>query len=398
MALIRCEKCGAGLDDKNFFTYKNGSKMVICKKCLIMHVDYFNPDTFTWILQDLDVPYIPKEWNAVRDKAYAKDPKKMSGVIGKYLSKMKLTQWNSYGWADTEVLAEKERKALEEMEAQAKEREEALRAKLEAGEISEAQYKTLTATTIQHNDFISGNSPVSYGGPPSPEEDLPKYLDEAQIDEMIGTLDEADQVEMALKWGRFYKPTEWIQLEKLFREMQEAYGLDEPDSIMTLIHVCKNDLKMNQCLDAGDIETYQKLSKVQDALRKSLKITANQNKEQKDEYMDAVGVLVAYCEEHGGAIPKFDISVAQDIVDVVIKDNQTYVKSLIKEDQAISQLIENYIKKREQLDEQKRQKELEELGIDTSVSDEDIAEYRENQRRQAEQDAEILEEGAEDET
>ena len=39
----------------------------------------------------MDVPFIPTEWNVLRDKAFAKDPYKMNGmsVIGKYLAKMK---------------------------------------------------------------------------------------------------------------------------------------------------------------------------------------------------------------------------------------------------------------------------------------------------------------------
>ena len=56
----------------------------------------------------MDVPYVPQEWNALRDKAYAKNPQKKNDttVFGKYLSKMKLKQWKSYGWADTEKLQE----------------------------------------------------------------------------------------------------------------------------------------------------------------------------------------------------------------------------------------------------------------------------------------------------
>ena len=54
----------------------------------------------------MDVPYIPEEWNKLRDKAYAKNPQKMNGqsVIGKYLSKMKLKQWKKYRWEDSEKL------------------------------------------------------------------------------------------------------------------------------------------------------------------------------------------------------------------------------------------------------------------------------------------------------
>ena len=63
-----------------------------------MHIDNFNPDTFLWILEKMDVPYIPEEWNVLRNRAYEKDPLKMNGmsVIGKYISKMKLNQWKNY--------------------------------------------------------------------------------------------------------------------------------------------------------------------------------------------------------------------------------------------------------------------------------------------------------------
>jgi hypothetical protein len=56
----------------------------------------------------MDVPYLPSEWNVLRDRAFAKDPYKMNGmsVIGKYLAKMKLKQWKNYGYADSKKLQE----------------------------------------------------------------------------------------------------------------------------------------------------------------------------------------------------------------------------------------------------------------------------------------------------
>jgi hypothetical protein len=56
-----------------------------------MHVDNWNPDTYLWILQEIDVPYIPEEWNKLM-ATYAKDRSKLTGlsIIGRYLSKMKL--------------------------------------------------------------------------------------------------------------------------------------------------------------------------------------------------------------------------------------------------------------------------------------------------------------------
>jgi len=54
----------------------------------------------------------------LRDKAYAKDPKKINGmsVIGKYLSKMKLRQWNKYGWEDSERLQQEQAQRVADMQ------------------------------------------------------------------------------------------------------------------------------------------------------------------------------------------------------------------------------------------------------------------------------------------
>jgi len=75
----------------------------LCKDCLTLHVDNFDPDSFVWILERLDFPYVPSEWNAIRDKEFAKKGRRMNGkdVIGKYLSKMRLNQFKKYRYADS---------------------------------------------------------------------------------------------------------------------------------------------------------------------------------------------------------------------------------------------------------------------------------------------------------
>ena len=99
MATIKCEKCGKVMDEGQFYTYKDGRKTELCKKCLTAHVDAFNEETFLWLLEKMDLPYIPAEWNILRDRIYEKDPSKLksSSVFGRYLSKMKLKQWKQYG-------------------------------------------------------------------------------------------------------------------------------------------------------------------------------------------------------------------------------------------------------------------------------------------------------------
>ena len=106
-----CEKCNRTLRAEEFYSsnnlekYPNGGKLPQCKKCITMHVDNWDPETFLWILQEIDVPYIPEEWNKLM-MSYARDGRPITGtsILGRYLSKMKLKQFKEYRWKDTEFL------------------------------------------------------------------------------------------------------------------------------------------------------------------------------------------------------------------------------------------------------------------------------------------------------
>lgn len=93
-----CEKCERTMDDSNFYTHKDGTKPKLCKKCMTMHIDNFKEDTYLWLLEEMDVPYIPGIWNGIRNKAIDSG-KALNGmsVFGKYLSQTKLKQWKDYG-------------------------------------------------------------------------------------------------------------------------------------------------------------------------------------------------------------------------------------------------------------------------------------------------------------
>ena len=92
-----CDKCKKTINEKEFYgsnnleKYPNDGKFSMCKKCMTMHVDNWNPDTYLWILQEADVPYVPDEWNKIMEK-YGRDPQSITGmtILGRYLSKMKL--------------------------------------------------------------------------------------------------------------------------------------------------------------------------------------------------------------------------------------------------------------------------------------------------------------------
>ena len=351
MASYKCQKCGKVLDEGQFYTYKNGTKTELCKKCLTMHIDNFDESTYLWLLEKMDVPYLPSEWNSLRDKAYAKDPEKMNGmsVFGKYLSKMKLKQWTNpetkalYGWADSEMLQKREQEKVTEQVERNEESEAELQAKYEAGEISEAEYKTLMSVPAQVKAEEDRPAANPYLGPDNPYNEQEMFPEE-ELPDPGAELTQEDKIYLAMKWGRMYKLSEWAELEKSYTEMERSFDIQDADTKNTLILLCKTTLKANQALDSGDIEGFQKLSKVQESLRKSAKFTAAQNKEKKEDYLDSIGELVVMCEKEG-FIPRFATDIPQDKVDITLKDMQNYTRKLVTQDLGFGQQIDDALRK-----------------------------------------------------
>ena len=166
--------------------------------------------------------------------------------------------------------------------------------------------------------------------------------------------------------------------------MTESFDIQDADTTNTLILICKTNLKMNQYLDSGDIEGFQKISKVSESLRKTAKFTAAQNKEDKDEYVDSVGELISMCEREG-FIPRYVTDVPQDKVDATLKDMNDYVKKLVTQDLGFGQQIEDALKKIQ------IQKEMEEsFDQDVELDDNDFEEYHNAIEEQKQLDEEIL--------
>lgn len=390
-----CSKCGRTMAETNFYTYKDGTKCELCKSCLTMHVNNFEPETFLWLLEKFDVPYIEAEWNVLRDRAYQKDPYKMTGmsVFGKYLSKMKLKQWKNYTWADTEELqarAEQNRREMGEPEEIQKQKIEEMKAAYERGEISEAQYQTYAETHAPEPkiDFTNPTEIRNGGNNPYPAN---SDFEQVELVDVGADLTEEDKIYLAMKWGRLYHADEWVALEQLYTEFMNTFDIQGAARIDTLKMICKTSLKMNQAIDCGDVDTYQKLSRVYDSMMKSAKFTEAQNKEGKSDFVDSVGQLVAYCEREGGQIPKFEIKVDHDIVDTIIRDLKEYNKSLIYEDKSLAQEIEQYLKNREAAEAMKRDRaEARMRGLDeVEISDEDFRDFQDSIAADQAEDAEI---------
>ena len=176
--------------------------------------------------------------------------------------------------------------------------------------------------------------------------------------------------------------------------MTESFDIQDADTINTLILICKTNLKMNQSLDIGDVDGFQKLSRVSDQLRKSAKFTAAQNKEDKNDFVDSVGELVALCEREG-FIPRYAIDIPQDKVDLTLKDMNDYLKKLVTQDLGFGQQIEDAIKK---IQIQKEMNEAENMipeGEEGSpLQDEDYVAFLEEMESQKQADIEMQDEEA----
>ena len=380
-----CIKCKKMKKLSEFYCKKNGEPVELCKDCLTLHIDNFDESTFVWILEKLDVPYIPNEWNNLRDKAYQRMGRKMTGksVLGRYLSKMHLKQWKDYSWKDTEELQNKEKKDAEEALENNPELKALLdeaKEKYEAGEISEAEYRTFMDTGSQKEQDEKSGYTAGEANAMTPGMDFyneNKFISDEDMPHPEDELTKEDKIYLAMKWGRFYQPDELISLERQYNDMKESFDVSDPDTENSLILLCKTTLKMNQNLDAGDYDGYQKLSKVADSLRKSANFTAAQNKEKKDEFLNCIGDLVTFCEKEEGFIPEFKIDVPYDIVDEIIQDQKDYTRSLIYEDKSLARLIEDHLKDMKNLEQQKQDRaEARAKGLDeVELDDEDYEDY-----------------------
>lgn len=391
-----CEKCNKTMLADQFYGTNNlekypDGKLRQCKKCMSMHVDNFNPDTYLWILQECDVPYIPEEWNKLL-ASYGKDRSKLTGlsILGRYLSKMKLKQFRDYRWEHTEHLQEVANKKMEEtMKRQG----------YDAVEIHQAiSQATVPIPQVVEQPKYEENNPFLATGN---EDYFAEMNGGSAADDFVDDLTEEDKTYLRLKWGKTYKPEEWVRLEQLYEEMMASYDIQGAGHIDTLKLVCKTSLKANQLIDIGDIEGFQKMSKVYDSLMKSGKFTAQQNKAETGDFVDSIGELIELCEKQG-YIERYYIESPKDRVDLTIADMQRYTKTLVEEETNLSIMVEKALRDIEKEDEANAENtedmiiddiDLSLEDLERTLKDQDYVDFQEFLDEEAEADSDYLTRG-----
>lgn len=157
VSMKTCAKCGKTKKETDFYKIPNTDKRCdLCKTCLTMYIDNRRPDTFKWILKKMDVPYIEKKWVELANKSYMKNPATFGpmSVIGTYLRTMNMDQYNNLKYADSEKINnEKFQQAKKEQQnikgtSYDEELENRLLESLKAGEISQAEYNTMSRKSV----------------------------------------------------------------------------------------------------------------------------------------------------------------------------------------------------------------------------------------------------------
>ena len=375
-----CKTCNRTMDESQFYLSKRldkypfNGKLPECKKCLTRHVDNWDPKTFTWILEEIDVPYIEDEWNTLVER-YCQDRSKVTGmtVLGRYLSKMKLKQYRDFSWEDSERLkAEADARKSEVMARQGFSGEE-IEAAIAQGTLPEKPVGWVAAEEVPTIDMLE---PTDFND----------------------DLTEEEKKMLSIKWGKTYKAYEWVQLEQYYQEMMQSFDIQTPSHEDYLKLICKTSLKAHQLIDLGDIEGFQKMSKVYDSLMKSAKFTAVQNKAESGEFVNSISELVQLCEKEEGFIPRFYTDEPKDKVDQTLKDLRGYTHKLVTEEMNLGTLIEGAVKALQRQAEQEEDEDIDDEDLDfvdeaeSALQDDDFEEHYDFLAHQAEEDEALMRE------
>lgn len=388
-----CEVCKRTHNVKEFYSSNNtekypDGKLNICKKMITMNVDNWNPDTFLPILQECDVPYIPKIWNN-KLATYGKDRSKVSGmtIIGRYLSTMKIKPNDKWRWKDTQYLQElADHETEEAMKRQGYDAQE-------IDKVVRENRKTIPDEgTVFELNLNGPDNNMSDSGYDSMSNEDYFAMQNGGEDDITDDLTDDDKRYLRLKWGKAYKPEEWVRLEQLYEEMTKSYDIQGAGHEDVLKLVCKTSLKANQLLDIGDVDGAQKMVKMYDSLMKSGRFTAAQNKAENGEFLSSIAEFTVLCEKEG-FIPRFYTEGPKDRVDETIMDLKGYTHSLVVEEMNLGNLIENAVK---QMAEQEAKEEDEDAEEEISMEelealrDEDFMTYNDFIEEEEEADAEML--------
>lgn len=140
------------------------------------------------------------------------------------------------------------------------------------------------------------------------------------------------------KWGEEYSEKEILYLEDLYQGILQTQNVNGKLQTDDAVKLCKISLIIDRKIRDG--EDFEKQLKSYDTLRKSADFTPKNIKNACD--FDSIGELFAYCEKKGWENAFYD-NTPRDTVDLVMKDIQSWLRNLYKNETGIAEDVERRI-------------------------------------------------------
>ncbi len=321
---------------KTLETYKDGY-LPVCKSCLENTYKATDPASFMHILKAVDVPWVPSEYRTIYNKNVKPNSPNSLSILGKYIMKMKLIQYNKYGFMDSAEAQEK----YEQPEYYDSIENYNYDIPLEeptnfSSSKSNFSLDPITQDNLSEGDRMSIN----------PEEV------NSQLKTLENSLTQEEINYLVLKWGMSYNRTQLLTLEKMYLEMSEDYDIRTASQKDYLKKYCVASMRYDECLAAQDYEAARKASGMFTNINKEAGFQPIQNQGSNEEYMNAVSYLVKLAESEGPIskdLWKDYMDYPEDIVDLSIKDIKHWQKELVANDDSI---MERYSLAKQELEEQ----------------------------------------------
>lgn len=365
-----CKVCGKQMDVKNFFTSKNkelhpDGYLGVCKNCALMFYDYSNPATFMKVLYEADIVWLPHKYLEILYSSFKVSQPNNKAIIGKYISKMKLSQNNKYGFYDSLMAQEEEGYSKEELSDPFKYTyPEWGIAPTFSIPLSIDMERMPQGASSQEDNYSVVNGATDLGVV-------------AGVDTSLLSQEDFDY--LAEHWGKTTSLEDCIKCERNYQQMiNNEYEVKTTTHKDYIKKLCILSLKADKALEIGDYDGYSKLMKIYDQITKAADLQPkNSTQTSGDQYMD-IGTIARICEEDE-FIPNWNIEINQDKLDLTIVDFKLFLKRLVDNDPSIKEMmveVEQKIKAKDAeelqlLDEEEERKEWERYKQEVENLDDD---------------------------
>lgn len=170
-------------------------------------------------------------------------------------------------------------------------------------------------------------------------------------------------------WGDNWEPRELVQMQEYYEQMKEDFNIENKAHDDYLRKIVKTSLQSDKYLAEGDIQSFQKMSKVYNDLMKAAEFSAASKKKKDDtEGVDSVGLIYALAEKKK-FIPQYHNKENPDIVDKTEKNLKSFMHRLISNEADLTTLLENAAKRVMEQEKEEELKDQEYLDIEQLEDD-----------------------------